>query len=392
MYHIFSSISIVSLFSTCDENPRCDDNACVINTGLLGKINANGRYSWQAKNYSQFWGMLLEDGIKYRLGTLYPERSVQNMNEILIEDKIRLPEHFDAREKWPSYIHNVRDQKNCGSSWAFSTTAVSADRLAIQSEGLVNVELSPQQLISCNQHKQRGCKGGYLDRAWWYIHKLGVVSENCYPYKSGHTNYIETCFTTRDMYKNGSISHCPSGDYDVKAYKTTPTYRVSSKVHGIRELSTSQEEDIQTEIFLNGPVQATFLVNEDFYMYSSGVYRHLDLARDLARSFRKSAYHSVRIIGFKVLKSLTPKIFRRFAPDLILQFFGLVYSLWGVDTTTGPPIKYWICDNSWGNDWGEEGFFKIVRGENHCEIESFILAAWVEEHSSSISAKLVAKV
>lgn len=44
------------------------------------------------------------------------------MNEILIDVEPNLPETFDAREKWPNYIHPVRDQQNCGSSWAFSTT------------------------------------------------------------------------------------------------------------------------------------------------------------------------------------------------------------------------------------------------------------------------------
>lgn len=31
--------------------------------------------------------------------------------------------------------------------------------------------------------------------------------------------------------------------------------------------------------------------------------------------------------------------------------------------------KYWIVRNSWGSDWGDKGYFKILRGENHCEIE-----------------------
>jgi cathepsin B len=38
---------------------------------------------------------------------------------------------------------------------------------------------------------------------------------------------------------------------------------------------------------------------------------------------------------------------------------------WGETETE----KYWIVRNSWGNSWGDEGYFKILRGENHCEIE-----------------------
>lgn len=39
-------------------------------------------------------------------------------------------------------------------------------------------------------------------------------------------------------------------------------------------------------------------------------------------------------------------------------------------------MKYWLAANSWGTNWGENGYFRILRGENHCEIESFVIAAW----------------
>jgi len=39
---------------------------------------------------------------------------------------------------------------------------------------------------------------------------------------------------------------------------------------------------------------------------------------------------------------------------------------WGEDKG----IKYWIGMNTWGIQFGEEGFFRILRGENECNIES----------------------
>jgi len=36
--------------------------------------------------------------------------------------------------------------------------------------------------------------------------------------------------------------------------------------------------------------------------------------------------------------------------------------------------KYWLCVNSWNEDWGNKGLFKILRGENHCGIEDEIVA------------------
>lgn len=43
-----------------------------------------------------------------------------------------------------------------------------------------------------------------------------------------------------------------------------------------------------------------------------------------------------------------------------------------MDKSTKKP--YWLVSNSWGTIWGENGFFKIVRGINHCGIEDAILA------------------
>ena len=45
---------------------------------------------------------------------------------------------------------------------------------------------------------------------------------------------------------------------------------------------------------------------------------------------------------------------------------------WG-NTTDGTP--YWRVANSWGTEWGDEGFFKILRGSNFCGIEESVCFA-----------------
>jgi len=65
--------------------------------------------------------LTLDEGVRFRLGTMPPEPNVLRMKPIKIKVADDLPERFDSREKWPNRIHPVRDQGNCGASWAFTT-------------------------------------------------------------------------------------------------------------------------------------------------------------------------------------------------------------------------------------------------------------------------------
>ncbi|XP_022089071.1 uncharacterized peptidase C1-like protein F26E4.3 [Acanthaster planci] len=315
---------------------QCENATCLILEDIISAVNS-ANSGWRASNYSFLWGLTLEEGIQRRLGTLKPARDVAAMNEIDIEHTTELPENFDSRQKWPDWIEGVMDQGDCGSSWAVSTIAVASDRLAIQSMGHMRAPLSTQNLLSCNSRGQRGCDGGHLDRAWNYMRRYGVVTDQCYPYRSGMDETAKmnkyACMLPRHQ-----TSPCPSDDVTSRKYHVSPPYRISGK-----------EEDIKEEIFRNGPVQATLLVKEDFYSYAGGVYKHSHKLVKKPSKARRKGYHSVRILG------------------------------WGMDRTDPDnQMPYWLCANSWGSQWGENGYFRILRGQNECEIESFILAVWAD--------------
>lgn len=49
---------------------------------------------------------------------------------------------------------------------------------------------------------------------------------------------------------------------------------------------------------------------------------------------------------------------------------------WGVENGT----KYWLVANSWNEDWGDKGLFKIRRGTNECGIENYVYGGIPKEH------------
>jgi len=84
-------------------------------------------------------------------------------------------------------VTSVKNQGNCGSCWAFTTTATleSANYL---STGVL-MDLSEQQLVSCGVSSSSlgGCNGGSLGPAFTWTATYPLVSLTDYPYTSGST-------------------------------------------------------------------------------------------------------------------------------------------------------------------------------------------------------------
>ncbi|KAI9560903.1 hypothetical protein GHT06_011857 [Daphnia sinensis] len=251
-----------------------------------------------------------------------------------------IPAEFDARLRWPNCptIGEIFEQGSCASCWAVVPTDVMSDRICIHSGGHHVVRLSAGNLLACCRMCGKGCKGGFPGGAWMYWKKQGIVTGASYSSEYGCQKYqFFPCYQPR--IEGSPKIKCPKTENTLLQCKETcrASYARSYKqdlYYGESVYRIPNDvQAIQLEILEHGPVQANLRIYEDFLHYKSGVYQH--------KSGKGLEYHAVKLFG------------------------------WGTDDDGTP---YWLAANPWSKRWGNGGFFKILRGSNHAEIEDHIMA------------------
>lgn len=302
---------------------------------MINSINT----TWKAENHFRGYDVR---SLKKLMGTLRHSDAEPELlpTKYLSEfDDTPLPDQFDAREQWPEcadVIGHIRDQGACGSCWAFGAAESISDRVCIHSNAAQKVLISADDLLSCcGLRCGLGCNGGYPGSAWHYwVHK-GLVSggdygddSTCRPYEiqpcEHHTTGPRPNCSSEDASTPKCRRECQksySSDYKADLHFGKKSYKVENN-----------EEAIKKEIFTGGSVEAAFDVYSDFPSYKSGVYQ--------CHSQQFLGGHAVRILG------------------------------WGIEKN----IKFWLAGNSWNTDWGDNGYFKILRGSDECGIEDSIVA------------------
>jgi len=101
----------------------------------------------------------------------------------------------------------VKDQGQCGSCWAFSTTGAMEGCVQIASGQLIS--LSEQSLVDCaGSEGNQGCNGGLMDYAFSFIQKKGIPTEAAYPY----TARDGSCKSFTSVASNGGYQDVPAGN------------------------------------------------------------------------------------------------------------------------------------------------------------------------------------
>ncbi|XP_022103421.1 cathepsin B-like cysteine proteinase 3 [Acanthaster planci] len=298
---------------------------------LVKKINSMNT-TWKAG--PNFAGETAESVLK-RLGT--PRLSLEKVPKLPVIERERadgdIPEEFDARVQWPNCtsIGRIYAQGNCQASWAFSAVGAMTDRYCI-THGGQQFNFSVEDSVACSLSPffSNNCFGGSTTIAWLYWLDTGLVSGGGYNSSSGCRPYA---YPPCDHYEKGSHGSCSDPLPDEPFCNKTcrrgyPKSYENDKKKGLRIYRVGHHEaDIQNEIMNHGPVSGDMDLYADFLLYRSGVYQ------DKGSAF--IAAHSVKVLG------------------------------WGVENGQ----KYWLCANSWNSEWGDKGFFKILRGTNECNLE-----------------------
>ena len=248
----------------------------------------------------KFWEGQTLADAKRLMSTSFASHS--NLNKCFVDSTEEIPESFDIREVHKECKLNILDQnKKCAGSYATAVASTLAEKLCIESDEKKLVPLSAQELLSCDT-ANKGCRGGYVNNALEYIVMRGLSTEECLPYK---------------------------GTFDAKCSEMCAE---PMKVRPESFCVLFGDNDIKREIMKNGPVVSSMEVYTDFLSYKTGVYSK---GEDIPKF---SGYHTIKIVG------------------------------WGVeDGSEDEPNKgnkYWIIENSWGQDWGLNGYAKVSEGQN----------------------------
>jgi C1A family cysteine protease len=212
---------------------------------------------------------------------------------------------------WRSYgaVTPVKNQGYCGSCWAFSATETIESAYYLKGHALT--EFSVEQIVQCDT-TDYGCSGGWPYNAYKYVESAGgLATAASYPYTSsaGVTGTCKRSFTVA------------GGDVTSYSYATTPcsagACRNQDEATLISNLKSTQPVSICVDA-------------SSWSSYTGGVF---------PTSSCSSAYskldHCVQLVGYE---------------------------------NYGSSTGYYLVRNSWGDDWGEDGYIYLYIGSNACGI------------------------
>lgn len=333
------------------------------------------------KGYYKTFGTVLASSVQFKskYNSLIKSKVLkEEKKEVVYED---IPIQFFGQEVWKDFIEPVRDQGKCGGCYAFSSLFTLSARLSIYTKGKYKYTFSPAKLIFCgityssdintnldkdlenlkNKYKNGisydydldnkkvtddyfGCEGETLINIWQYLYRYGVPENSCFFYGDEENQQdldpnltlIDNSNLTCSSFLTNTFDVCTSTKKPLISHRAGGYYFVPGTTNKNSAKESGSEFNIRKEIYKWGPCSTGMIIYEDFLSWDGkGIYRWDKKTASLGG-------HAVVLIG------------------------------WGEENEE----KYWVVRNSWGDNWGENGYFKIIRGENECEIEENVFVGF----------------
>ena len=264
-----------------------------------------------------------------------------------------LPKNFDGRIIWRNYLTRVKAQGSCGNCWAVASTAVLSDRFSIMTLNQINTELSPLTATLCSEvinpkpefdenaisqanliaHSTAACNGNSILNALSYLYVYGATEAFCnlkanvqklgFKYVAEVKN-LQELPQCQELYGK-EFDECAVKGVAARYFRSMGTYIIPNDITQIKE-----------DIYQFGPVVSGYIIYSDFLEEYDG--------KSIYMGPKKGATpqggHAIRVVG------------------------------WGEEEVNGEVVPYWWIANSWGEEWGLGGYFKMKMNIKECELES----------------------
>ena len=298
------------------------------------------------------------------LDSKFPTSKVSKRVSGLSDITAALPTNFNWRDIQYVDIETPRDQGQCGSCWAFSSSTCLGDRYAVKFtpdgkirgdnlatstvKGCKAPKPSVVWTLSCsspNADTANGCDGGRPSDACEFFGSVGNKLETCWPYSIIQNNSPNNNWTSVVCLNQLSDNCCLSCCNNDRAKNKFYTVRLPNqefydvlwhkKVNG--DISSSNDIDLEgtilnmkREIYTKGPIISSFAVYYDFFDFWQNKASDPDAVYIPDASTKFDGGHAIVIVG------------------------------WGVNSKG---IQYWLIRNSWGTSQADGGYFKMARSD-----------------------------
>ena len=288
----------------------------------------------------------------------------------ILEQAKRLPSYYNWVEQ-SSEMCKPFDQGLCGSCWAVAAATCMSDVFVVSKKVKANPKISPTYFLSCLPQSQ--CNGGDPSQALNDMVTQGVATDECLDYSWCTNTACGGDATKHFEERNASsaVPRCscakPAPEYlryfaeEPQAICVPPVMSDFNSMEranigyylqgmygltgaGYANLAKYNYKDIQSliknHIYNHGPVVGGFHVFKNFfkgrYNSTNGIY------------IETATYGGIPGVDYN---------------DVEADWSGshaVVLVGWGTDQIENEKVDYWVVRNSWGESWGNNGYFKMA--------------------------------